>query len=149
MPERQPAANFMLKQNNSNIKKGVDSQMKTVRFGVVGIGNMGGGHVSSLLDGKVSGGVLTAVCDIDPAKINGIKERHPDIALFASADEMLESGKIDAVIIATPHYDHPPIAIGAFARGIHDGETCRGIHETSARDERSRREIKRGFRHHV
>ena len=38
--------------------------MKTVRFGVVGIGNIGTAHATALAQGKVIGGVLAAVCDI-------------------------------------------------------------------------------------
>ena len=32
---------------------------------------------------------------------------------------MLDSGTVDAVLIAVPHYDHPPVAIECFKRGIH------------------------------
>jgi predicted dehydrogenase len=32
---------------------------------------------------------------------------------------LIKSGLVDAILIATPHYDHPPIAKAAFARGIH------------------------------
>ena len=38
--------------------------MDKVRFGVIGIGNMGTGHVESLGDGHIDRAVLTAVCDI-------------------------------------------------------------------------------------
>src|SRR5690606_19416183 len=34
-------------------------------------------------------------------------------------DEMYRSGKIDGVIIATPHYDHPELSIKAFHAGLH------------------------------
>ena len=34
-------------------------------------------------------------------------------------DAMLDSGLVDAVLIATPHYDHPPLAIKALEKGIH------------------------------
>ena len=39
--------------------------------------------------------------------------------MFLASDQMIKSGLIDAVLIATPHYDHPPIAKAAFARGVH------------------------------
>jgi predicted dehydrogenase len=38
---------------------------------------------------------------------------------FAKHTDLLNSGLVDAVIIATPHYDHPPIAIDAMHKGIH------------------------------
>lgn len=93
--------------------------MTQVRFGVVGIGNMGSGHVKNLWDKKVPGAVLTAVCDINPAKLEYAKSICGDgIDYFDDYKKMLASGKIDAVIIATPHYLHPVIGIDAFNAGI-------------------------------
>ena len=43
----------------------------------------------------------------------------PNIAKFTTATELLDSGLVDAVIIATPHYDHCPLSIEAFKRNIH------------------------------
>jgi predicted dehydrogenase len=48
-----------------------------------------------------------------------LKAQHPAIQRFDSAVDMLDSGTIDAVLIATPHYDHPVIAMQAFDKGIH------------------------------
>ncbi|MCL2604972.1 MAG: Gfo/Idh/MocA family oxidoreductase [Defluviitaleaceae bacterium] len=90
-----------------------------VRFGITGVGVMGTGHARSLLEGKVPGGVLAAVCDVDPAKLEWVKTEQPEIAVYENAAEMFASGKIDAVIVATPHYGHPPIAREAFAANIH------------------------------
>lgn len=102
----------------SKFKKGGLSLNK-VRFGIAGVGIMGSGHAHNLLEGKVPGGVLAAVCDIDPAKLEWVKQQHPDVAVFENTQAMFDSGAIDAVVIATPHYFHPPIAMEAFARGIH------------------------------
>ncbi|MCL2708126.1 MAG: Gfo/Idh/MocA family oxidoreductase, partial [Defluviitaleaceae bacterium] len=93
--------------------------MKQVRFGIIGIGNMGTGHARSLLGGGIEGGTLAAACDTDQTKLAWLKENHPDVALFGEAEAMYASGKIDAVIIATPHYDHPPLAIKALSENIH------------------------------
>ncbi len=41
------------------------------------------------------------------------------VTLFSDAREMLESGLIDAVIVATPHYDHPGLSMMAMRLGIH------------------------------
>jgi predicted dehydrogenase len=38
---------------------------------------------------------------------------------FAAHTELLDSGLVDAILIATPHYFHPPIAIAAMRKGIH------------------------------
>lgn len=94
--------------------------MKQVRFGIVGIGQMGGAHASWLAEGKVAGAKLAAVCDINPAKKEWANEKLPeDVKFFDNYIDMLDSKEIDAVLIATPHYDHPVIAIEALNRDLH------------------------------
>jgi predicted dehydrogenase len=89
--------------------------MSNVRLGIVGLGNMGATHATNLLAGKIPRLELVAVSDIDPAR----RERFPQIRWFASAEEMLASGAIDAVLIATPHFDHTTIGIKALQAGLH------------------------------
>jgi predicted dehydrogenase len=97
--------------------------MKKVRYGVAGIGNMGSGHVNSLLAGEIENAVLTAVCDIKQDRLDWAKksadEKGGEISLFSDYRDMLKSGLIDAVLIATPHYLHPVIGIEAFDAGLH------------------------------
>ena len=88
--------------------------MEKVRFGIVGCGNMGTGHSKHFREGTVKNGVLTAVCDINPKKLTGFKDRFGDsIAYFDTAEEMFKSGLCDCVIICTPHYSHTDLAISA------------------------------------
>ncbi len=91
--------------------------MDKVRYGIVGVGNMGSGHAKNLLEGKVENAVLTAVCDINPEKLTAYKEK--GLAVFENVEDMYKSGLIDCVIISVPHYLHPPFAIKAFENGIH------------------------------
>ncbi|MCL2461286.1 MAG: Gfo/Idh/MocA family oxidoreductase [Defluviitaleaceae bacterium] len=93
--------------------------MKDVRFGIVGIGNMGSGHLTSFKNGLIRGGVLTAVCDIRPERLEWAKAQTPSLKTFDNLEAMLNSGEIDALIIAVPHYFHPPMAIEAFKHKIH------------------------------
>jgi predicted dehydrogenase len=93
--------------------------MDPLRFGIVGFGNMGSHHAGSLTTGLIAGGQLAAICDIDPAALERAKEKYPGVPTFASHLEMLDAKACDAVLIATPHYDHPPIASDAFAAGLH------------------------------
>lgn len=93
--------------------------MKEVRFGVVGFGNIGSMHAENLFQGKIEGAILTALCDIDPARQQKAREKYPSVKTFASHEAMFESGEVDAVIIAVPHYFHHSIAIAAFAAGLH------------------------------
>jgi predicted dehydrogenase len=87
--------------------------MDRVRFGVIGLGNMGSEHIR-LLE-RVHRGEVSAVCDIVPAKM----DRYPQFARFESSDAMIASGLIDVALIATPHYFHTTIGAAALSAGLH------------------------------
>lgn len=94
--------------------------MEKLRFGIIGIGNMGSAHARSLYNGEVPGAILTAVCDINPERLNWSKNNlGSDVQLFDNADDLFRAGVTDAVLIATPHYDHPPLAIKGFEAKQH------------------------------
>ncbi|MGL5951118.1 MAG: Gfo/Idh/MocA family protein, partial [Cetobacterium sp.] len=96
-----------------------------LRIGIVGIGFMGKVHMMSFTDnpmipnGRVKNAKLTAVCDIDVEKLELAKKTVPGIKVFTDFKEMLGSGEIDAVIVATPHYLHPIMGIEAIKQKIH------------------------------
>jgi predicted dehydrogenase len=92
--------------------------METVRFGVIGLGNMGSHHAHYLGAGAVDGAKLGAVCDIDPVRLGQVGGKY-GVPKFSNHREMLNSGTVDAIIIAVPHYDHAPIAMDAFAKNVH------------------------------
>lgn len=92
--------------------------MKEVRFGVVGIGNMGSSHAKNLYDLKINGAVLHAVCDVDSQKRIWAEKNLPDVRIYENYSDLLSDNEIDAVIIATPHYLHPVIAIDAFEKKL-------------------------------
>ncbi len=89
--------------------------MNTVRLGIVGIGNMGTGHAQRILNREIPGLTLTAVCDLKPDRLAAF----PQVQHFLSSQEMIRSGTIDAILIATPHYDHTTIGIDALQQGLH------------------------------
>ena len=95
--------------------------MEKVRFGIIGVGNMGSAHAKTFLKGGVENGVLTAICDLKPAKTDAVKalEGAESVAVFTDYKEMLASGLCDAVVVAVPHYFHPPICIDAMNAGLH------------------------------
>lgn len=94
--------------------------MDKVRIGIIGIGNMGSGHARYISKGEVPGAVLAAVCDINPEKLKWAKENLGDnIKLFEDPIALMASKEVDAVMIATPHYDHPTLAIEGFKHGLH------------------------------
>jgi predicted dehydrogenase len=90
--------------------------MNKVRFGIVGLGNMGSFHARSFKD--IVDGTLSAVCDIDALKLEQISEE-VGAKPFPTYQKMLDSGEIDAVLVAVPHYFHGEITRAAWAKGIH------------------------------
>lgn len=94
--------------------------MNEVRIGVIGIGGMGSNHCRQIAEQKIPGMRLTAVADIREIRREWAKENLPaEVHIFETADALMDSGEVDAVLIATPHYLHPEIAIAGFRRGLH------------------------------
>lgn len=94
--------------------------MKRLRLGIIGIGNMGTGHINSIQAGKCPEISITAVADINPDRLQWTVENMPeDVKKFDDAIAMLDSGMIDAALIAVPHYLHPKYAMECFSRGLH------------------------------
>lgn len=93
--------------------------MKEIRMGIIGLGNMGTTHAHNLSAGRVPGMKLAAICDSSQARREYAQAQFSGVPVFGSAEEMLDSGLLDAVLIAVPHYEHPPLAIKAFAKGLH------------------------------
>lgn len=90
-----------------------------VRVGVIGIGNMGMSHINNYVAGRMPETEFTCIADIDESKFERAKEKIPDVKCFNNATDLINSGLCDAIIIATPHYDHPTIGIEALKAGIH------------------------------
>lgn len=93
--------------------------MDKVRFGIIGLGNMGTAHIRNFIEGKIPNGVVSAVCDIDEKALENGAKLAGDVKTFTDAEEMMKSGEVDAVLIATPHYLHPVLAIKALNAGVH------------------------------
>jgi predicted dehydrogenase len=94
--------------------------MDKVRIGIIGIGNMGSAHAMNLAAGKVPDAVLTAVCDLRPGRLEWAEKTLGDeVQRFADPEGFFRAKAADAVMVCTPHYDHPPLAIRAFENGLH------------------------------
>lgn len=94
--------------------------MEKVRFGIVGLGNQGTYYTSLFDDGQIPFGEVTAMCDVAPAKIKAMQARgERQVQYFSSYKRMLDAGLCDAVLIETPHYHHPEIAMECLKRGVH------------------------------
>ena len=94
--------------------------MEKVRLGIIGIGNMGSGHCGSILEGKVPDMELAAVADLRESRREWARENLPEsVRIFEDGDSLIASGCCDAVLVATPHYEHPRLVMEAFAHGLH------------------------------
>ena len=96
--------------------------MEKVRYGIIGLGNQGSSYMLGLFDGgKINDAYVSAVCDINPAKLDAIKAKtkNENVEYFENYIEMLDSGLCDAVLIEVPHYQHPKMVIACLERGIH------------------------------
>ncbi|MGM7723280.1 Gfo/Idh/MocA family protein [Metabacillus sp. Hm71] len=94
--------------------------MSLIKVGIIGVGNMGRAHVQLLGKGKINGAILTAVCDPFQDQLESlVSDAQGDVEIFRDEDAFLNESGIDAVLISTPHYDHPKLAMKAFAKGMH------------------------------
>ncbi|PTX90651.1 Gfo/Idh/MocA family oxidoreductase [Opitutus sp. ER46] len=89
--------------------------MNKVRLGIIGFGGMGQFHAGNVLSGKVARCELVAACDPVPANF----AQFPQVRAYASEAELLGSGEVDAVLVATPHYAHTTMGIAALNAGVH------------------------------
>lgn len=90
-----------------------------IKLGVIGIGNQGGTYLKSYQNGALPEIEFTCVADIDEKKFDNARKRVPGVVCVNTATELINSGLCEAVIVATPHYLHPPLAIEALAAGLH------------------------------
>ena len=91
-----------------------------IRIGIIGMGNMGTQHAASITGGRCPDLLLTAVCDAREERLQNAREQFgPEVHLFRSVEEMLDSGEIDACIVATPHYQHCELVKACLRKGLH------------------------------
>ena len=94
--------------------------MKKIRLGILGVGNIGRDHVKRVVNGECPEIELAAVCDLKPDRLAFAKELAGEaLPVFTGAEEMMDSGLIDSVLVSVPHYDHPKFAMMAMKKGLH------------------------------
>jgi predicted dehydrogenase len=89
--------------------------MNKVRLGIIGMGNIGKYHAEYLLSRKVERCDLAAVCSTNTADLEKYRSRK----VFSDGEQLIRSGEVDAVIIATPHFQHTSLGIAALKAGVH------------------------------
>ena len=91
------------------------SRPNSVRLGIIGLGNIGRHHAGYVIEGKVPRCELAAVC----SRKTDLPAEFKSVAVFDDAEKLMRSGLVDAVLLATPHGQHPREGMAAFEAGLH------------------------------
>jgi myo-inositol 2-dehydrogenase/D-chiro-inositol 1-dehydrogenase len=90
---------------------------ETLRVAVIGAGRMGADHIQRL-NTRIHGAEVAAVVDVDLARAQAAIEGIPGAVALADAEEALNNGDVNAVLIATPGFLHEDILLKAIALDI-------------------------------
>jgi len=90
--------------------------MEPLKLGLVGLGGMGRSHLEKEVG--LEEVRFTGVADVVATAVDEASSRY-DIPGFYSYQQLIDSGTCEAVLIATPHPFHAPIALYAIERGLH------------------------------
>ncbi|WP_017446680.1 Gfo/Idh/MocA family protein [Gayadomonas joobiniege] len=88
--------------------------MQTIKLGVIGLGNIARQHIQNILSGAVKNCHLVAVCS---RSVNS--SEYPDVEHFNDYKQMIDSGLIDSVLIASPTFAHFEMAQYALNKQMH------------------------------
>ncbi|WP_182173497.1 Gfo/Idh/MocA family oxidoreductase [Flaviflexus equikiangi] len=91
--------------------------LNELRVGIVGLGVMGSDHARNLAAG-VRGAALVAVSDADRPRAESIAAELGAAHVFDNGLDMIGSGEIDALIIATPDDTHASLVRAALGAGL-------------------------------
>src|SRR5579872_4583429 len=90
-----------------------------IQFGVIGVGNMGGGHVGSLTKrGDADNVRVVAVSDVYQRRITHARSVCGGDG-YSDYRKLLERKDVDAILIATPDHWHAKLATEALEAGKH------------------------------
>ena len=93
--------------------------MAKVRFGIIGTGMMGVEHIMNLrLMPEVE---ITAIADPTPTSLDWAKTAlgGAPVATFPDADALVQSGLVDAVVVASPNHTHRQVLDAVFRSDLH------------------------------
>ncbi|QFU75953.1 Gfo/Idh/MocA family oxidoreductase [Halioglobus maricola] len=89
--------------------------MDTIRLGIVGLGNIASQHIDNVNSGQAGPFELTAVC----SRTRTPYAENLGVQHFAKQADLYASGLCDAVLIATPTFDHLHAGKAALDAGLH------------------------------
>ncbi len=91
--------------------------MDELRFGIIGTGMMGCEHIGNLE--VLPGARVTALADPDPGSLESAGAFVPDASRFADHRDLLASGLVDAVVIASPNHTHAAVLDHCWDHDVH------------------------------
>jgi predicted dehydrogenase len=92
-------------------------EKSTIRVGLLAYGAIGHEHIRAVEN--TVGLELVAVCDSNPQRVKAALQLAPRATTFCDANEMLDSDRLDLVVISTPPNSHSQWAKESLLRGIH------------------------------
>ncbi len=91
--------------------------MQEIKFGLIGCGRISAKHFESMA--QIEDAKIVACADINKSKAKSAAEQYNIPVYYEDYLEMLDSEKIDAVLICTPSGLHPEMGIEAANRKLH------------------------------
>src|SRR5574337_1118764 len=101
---------------SADVNANITVAERPIRVGIIGIGFMGQEHAAAIA--RNSKTQLVAIVDAQPQLAQDISAKL-GCKWFSSADDLMRSGAVDAIVIATPHWQHADMAIAALRAGLH------------------------------
>jgi predicted dehydrogenase len=90
---------------------------RTVKLGLIGLGYWGPKLLRAA--GELEDVELTAVCDLDPARLAMAARRDPRVRTTRRAEDLLADESIDGILIASPIGTHHELALRGLRAGKH------------------------------
>lgn len=90
--------------------------MEPLRLGLIGLGGMGRSHLAK--ENALDEVRFVAVADVVPEAVQRATDEF-GLKGYTDYRELIDTGEAEAVLIATPHPFHAPIARYAMQRGLH------------------------------
>lgn len=90
-----------------------------IRVGIIGCGMITQrSHAPGFA--KIPNVALAALCDTDPERMAKVRDEHaPEAELFEDYHEMVQSGLVDALSVASPVFLHCPMTLAALEANCH------------------------------
>jgi predicted dehydrogenase len=91
--------------------------MKKINIGIIGCGHWGPNYIRNF--NNINNCNVRMVCDLSRQHLRRIKKKYVEIETTTNFKKILNSGKIDAVVIATPAITHYKLIKAALAKNKH------------------------------